>query len=90
MARGDTDWGQGEECNAMQSTFSSVYVRSGDWYVGSIEEVPGANTQGRTLDEARENLREALELVLQANRDLAEQDLAGKDVVRESITIDVG
>jgi predicted RNase H-like HicB family nuclease len=73
----------------MQSTFTSVYVKSGDWYVGYIEEVPGANTQGRTLDEARENLREALELVLAANRELAERELAGKDVVREPITIDL-
>ncbi|MBI2761141.1 MAG: type II toxin-antitoxin system HicB family antitoxin [Chloroflexi bacterium] len=73
----------------MQSTFTSVYVKSGEWYVGYIEEVPGANTQGRTLDEARENLREALELVLQANRELAERELAGKDVVREPITIDL-
>jgi predicted RNase H-like HicB family nuclease len=52
-------------------------------YIAFIEELPGANTQGATLDEARENLQEAVALVLEANRELAEQSLAGKSVVRE-------
>ncbi|HTH51547.1 MAG TPA: type II toxin-antitoxin system HicB family antitoxin [Pyrinomonadaceae bacterium] len=49
--------------------------------------MPGANTQGETLDETRENLREAIELVLQANRDLAEEELAGQDVIREPLAL---
>ena len=47
--------------------------------------LPGANTQGSTLDEARENLSEAVELVLEANRALAEESIQGKDVIREPL-----
>ncbi len=55
-------------------------------YAAFVEELPGANTQGETLDEARENLREAVELVLEANRVLAEEDLAGATVIRERLS----
>ncbi|HEY7063556.1 MAG TPA: type II toxin-antitoxin system HicB family antitoxin [Chloroflexota bacterium] len=55
----------------MDSTFTGVFEKVGDWYIGFVEELPGANTQGRTLEEARENLREAIELILLANRELA-------------------
>jgi hypothetical protein len=47
-----------------------------------VEELPGANSQGETLDEARANLREAVELVLETNRALAEEDLVGMTVIR--------
>ena len=56
-------------------------VREG--FVAFVEELPGANAQGATLEEARENLQEAVALVLQANRDLAEEDLANASVIRE-------
>ena len=52
-----------------------------------VAELPGANTQGRTLDEARENLKEAIALVLQANRELTERDLVGKRAVKEQILV---
>jgi predicted RNase H-like HicB family nuclease len=52
-------------------------------YIAFVEELPGANTQGDTLEEARENLREAVELVLEANRELVERSLVGKQVARE-------
>jgi predicted RNase H-like HicB family nuclease len=55
-------------------------------YVAFVEELPGANTQGETLDEARTNLREAVQLVLEANRALAEEALRGVDVIREPLT----
>lgn len=55
----------------MIAQFSAVYVKSGKWFVGFVEELPGVNTQGKTLAEARRNLREALELVLETNRDLS-------------------
>ena len=54
-------------------------------YVAFVEELPGANTQGATLDEARANLREAVELALEANRAVAEEDLAGADIIREPL-----
>lgn len=62
---------------------TAVYRKVPEGYVAFVEELPGANTQASTLDEARENLREALALVLEANRVLAEQDLTGAEVIRE-------
>jgi predicted RNase H-like HicB family nuclease len=56
-------------------------------YVAFVEELPGANTQGETLEEARANLEEAVTMVLDANRDLSEQSLAGAEVIRESFIL---
>ena len=64
-------------------TCTAVYMPVPEGYIGFVEEIPGANSQGETLDEVRENLREAVQLVLEANRELAEQALVGKDVERE-------
>jgi predicted RNase H-like HicB family nuclease len=52
-----------------------------------VEELPGANTRGATLEEARENLKEAVAMVLQANRELAEESLCGAEVVREPLAL---
>lgn len=49
---------------------TAVYERRGDWWIGYVKELPGANTQGRTLEEAQENLKEAVQLVVEANQDL--------------------
>ena len=73
----------------MESTFTGVFERVGDWYIGFVEELPGANTQGRTLEETRQNLREAIELILTSNRELAERTLHGKNVIREAIKVNV-
>ena len=54
----------------MQIQLTAVYRRVSGGYVAFVEELPGANTQGATLDEARTNLQEAVELVLEANRTL--------------------
>jgi predicted RNase H-like HicB family nuclease len=54
---------------------SAVFMQVQEGYFAFVEELPGANTQGETLDEARENLREAVALVLEANRELAERSL---------------
>jgi predicted RNase H-like HicB family nuclease len=62
---------------------TAVFMKVPEGYIAFIEELPGANTQGATLEEARENLREAVDLVLEANRDLAEKSLAGETVIRE-------
>ena len=53
-----------------KSPFTAVFEKSGRWYLGWIEEIPGVNTQGKTLKEAKENLKEALAMVLEANRKL--------------------
>ena len=67
--------------------FTAVFEQDGEWWIGYVEELPGANTQGRTLDEARENLKEAIRLTIESNRDLARQAAAGKKVVREEIEL---
>jgi predicted RNase H-like HicB family nuclease len=64
-------------------TFTAVYMAVPEGYIGFVEEIPGANSQGETLDEVRENLREAVQLVLDANRELTEQALEGREVERE-------
>ena len=57
----------------MECSFTAVYQKVPEGYIGFIEELPGANTQGDTLEEARSNLREAVQLVLEANRLLSEE-----------------
>ena len=66
--------------------FTAVIQKVPEGYIGFVEELPGANTQGATLDEVRANLAEAVELVLDANRALAEESLLGRDVIREPLT----
>jgi predicted RNase H-like HicB family nuclease len=66
---------------------TAVYMKVPEGYVAFIEELPGANTQGETLDEARVNLREAVALVLQANRSMAEESLGGASVIRETFVL---
>lgn len=63
--------------------FTAVFLEVPEGYVGFVEELPGANTQGDTLEEARENLQEAVTLVLEANRELAEKRLLGQKVTKE-------
>ena len=73
----------------MENTFTGVFEKVEDWYIGYVQELPGANAQGQTLEEVRENLREAIELILTSNRDLAERELSGKNVIREEIKISI-
>ena len=71
----------------MQLQFTAVFQRVPEGYIGFVEELPGANTQGATLEEVRANLREAVTLTLESNRALAEKDLRGQDVIREPLRI---
>lgn len=70
----------------MTNEFTGIFERDGDWYVGYCPEVPGANGQGRTLEECRDNLAEAIKLILEDRR---EQGLAGApaDAVRETVVV---
>lgn len=71
----------------MSLELTAVYRKAPEGgYVAFVQELPGANTQGETLEEARENLREAVTLVLEANRALAEEELAGAEVIREPLS----
>jgi predicted RNase H-like HicB family nuclease len=67
--------------------FTAVFEKVAEGYIAFIEELPGANTQGATLEEARANLQEAIELVLEANRTLAEEMMKGKNVIREDFPL---
>ena len=74
----------------MKIKLTAVYKKVPEGYIGFVEELPGANTQGATLEEARVNLEEAIQLVLDANRALVEEDLRGQDVIREPLPISAG
>ena len=68
--------------------FTAVFVRVPEGYIGFVEELPGANTQGRTLQEARDNIREAIEMTFEANRVLAQESLNdAQEVIREPINM---
>lgn len=71
----------------MELQFTAVFRTVPEGYVAFVEELPGANSQGATLEEARANLREAVALALDANRALSAEDIAGSDVIREPLTI---
>ena len=66
---------------------TAVFIQVPEGYIAFVEELPGANTQGTTLDEARENLQEAVALVLEANRGLAERSLTGQTVTKEPFVL---
>ena len=71
----------------MAITLTAVFLKAPEGYIAFVEELPGANTQGATLAEARNNLQESVELVLEANRTLAEESLRGRDAIREPLFI---
>ena len=67
--------------------FTAVYRKSGKWYLGWVEEIPGVNTQGETLKETKKNLREALRLILEVNRTISSAENYGQSLVREDLVI---
>ena len=70
-----------------QMRLTAVYMKVPEGYIAFVEELPGANTQGKTLEEARANLEEAVTMVLDANRELSEQSLVGAEVIRETLIL---
>ena len=69
-------------------TLTAVFLKVPEGYTGFVEELPGANTQGRTLQEARDNIREAVELTFEANRILAQESLEeAEEVIREPVNM---
>ncbi len=73
----------------MENKFTAVFEQEGEWWIGYVEELPGANTQGATLVETRENLKEAIQMVLEANRELTRREVEGKAIIREDILVAV-
>jgi predicted RNase H-like HicB family nuclease len=74
----------------MEMAFTAVFQKVPECYIAFVEELPGANTQGATLEEARENLREAVALVIEANRALAREEFGESEVIRESLKTAAG
>ena len=72
----------------MIGQFTAVYFKRGKWYIGFVEEITGVNTQGKTLAEVKRNLKEALQLVLEANRELAHK-AHRRGAIEEPISIAV-
>ena len=72
----------------MIGQFTATYMKRGRWYIGFVQEIPGVNTQGRTLTGAKRNLKEALVLVLEANRTIAHRS-RGQGAIEEPLNIAV-
>ena len=70
----------------MTREFTAVIEKKGRWYVAWVEEIPGVNTQGKTLAEARRNLKDALELILEQNRLLSKSSASAR---REVVSVEV-
>ena len=66
---------------------TAVFMKVPEGYVGFVEELPGANTQGGTLEETRHNLKEAVALVLEANRAMSQESIGGAEVIRETFVL---
>ena len=71
----------------MEITLTAVFQKVPSGYIGFVEELPGANTQGATLEEARSNLEEAIVLVMEANRTIEEERIQDTDVIREQMVM---
>ena len=70
----------------MSNTYTAIFERDGEWYIAYCPEVPGANGQGHTKEEARESLASAIELILQDRREDALRGLPA-DAERETVTV---
>jgi predicted RNase H-like HicB family nuclease len=69
----------------IHSGLTAVFEKYGDDYVAYIEEIPGVNTQGATIEEARTNLLEALELTIEVRREIAREEQEGRSIIKEEI-----
>ena len=77
----------------MDVTFTAVFEEvpssEGGGYCAYVEELPGANTQGQTLEEARENLKDAIKLLLETRRDMLGEEIGNHRIIRERISVSV-
>ena len=69
-----------------KNRYTAMFVKSGNWWAAHVAEIPGVNTQGRTLAEARENVIDALKMVLEVNKELARTEF-GTEAVCEEIAV---
>ena len=73
----------------MENRYTGVFEKMGEWWAGYVEEFPGCNVQERTLEEARESLKEVIQAVVQANREVSRREAEGHEVVREALAVPV-
>jgi predicted RNase H-like HicB family nuclease len=73
----------------MENRYTGVFEHVGEWWVGHVEELPGCNAQERSLDEARESLKEVIQLIVQSNRELPRREAEGHHVVRAALAVPV-
>lgn len=71
----------------MTMSFTAIIQKVPEGYIGFVEELPGANTQAETIEEIRENLKEAILLVLEINKFFLRELLSDKNVIREPINL---
>ena len=71
----------------MESKFTAIFEKEGDWWIGYVEELPGANSQGKSLEETRENLKKAITMVIEANREFTKRETESKEVIKEQISV---
>ena len=67
----------------MHTNLTAIFEKSSYGYIGYVEELPGANTQGATLKETKANLIEAIHLVLESNRQIMEEEISGRKIIKE-------
>jgi predicted RNase H-like HicB family nuclease len=72
-----------------QVSFTAVFLKNEHGYIGFVEELPGVNSQGQTIEETRDNLQRLAAVVFDEERSLAEELLQGKDVVREQFRVSI-
>lgn len=70
----------------MSNTYTAIFERDGAWYIAYCPEVPGANGQGHTKEEARKSLASAIELILEDRREDVLRGLPA-DAERETVTV---
>jgi len=73
----------------MSRQFTAIYKKSGRCYLGWVEEIPGVNTQGETLKETKENLKEALLLILETSKLLNKKEVSSGKIIRESLSVSI-
>jgi predicted RNase H-like HicB family nuclease len=73
----------------IENRYTGVFEQVGEWWLGHVEELPGCNVQERSLEEARDSLKEAIQLIVQANRELARRESEGHQVLREALAVSV-
>jgi predicted RNase H-like HicB family nuclease len=72
----------------MEQTFEATIEKCDKWYIGWVEAVPGAFSQGRTVKEVEENLKEAVQLILESHRELRDQKASG-EILKRKIQVEV-